>query len=78
MSYQPRLKTKFEETIKTNLKEKFGYTSTMQIPRITKICLNQGVGIAVADKKLNSFFKEFTISFRYVSFNLGEYVVAIT
>ncbi|MDZ4756951.1 MAG: 50S ribosomal protein L5 [Bacteroidota bacterium] len=52
MSYQPRLKTKFEESIKSNLKEKFGYTSTMQIPRITKICLNQGLGDAVADKKL--------------------------
>lgn len=52
MSYQPRLKTKYEEQIKSTLKEKFGYKSTMQIPKITKICLNQGLGDAVADKKL--------------------------
>lgn len=52
MSYQPRLKVKYQESIKTNLKEKFGYSSVMQIPKITKICLNQGLGDAVSDKKL--------------------------
>jgi large subunit ribosomal protein L5 len=34
------------------MKEKFGYKNVMQIPRLTKICINQGVGAAVADKKL--------------------------
>lgn len=52
MNYQPRLRKKYEETIKANLKSKFGYKSIMQTPKLVKICLNQGVGAAVSDKKL--------------------------
>lgn len=50
--YTPRLKDKYSKDIVTALKEKFGYKNVMQIPKLTKICLNQGVGAAVADKKL--------------------------
>jgi large subunit ribosomal protein L5 len=48
----PRLKTKYDETIVPSLKEKFAYTSVMQVPKIEKIAINQGLGDAVADKKL--------------------------
>lgn len=52
MSYTPRLKTQYKEEIVASLKEKFSYTSVMQVPKIEKICLNQGVGDAVSDKRL--------------------------
>lgn len=52
MAYTPRLQTKFQEQITPALKEKFGYTSVMQVPKVTKICLNQGLGKAVADRKI--------------------------
>ena len=52
MSYQPRLKTKYKEEIVASLKEQFQYKTLMQVPRIEKVCLNQGVGLATADKKL--------------------------
>ncbi len=52
MSYIPRLKTQYQDEIAPALKEKFGYTSTMEVPKLTKICLNQGVGEAVSDKRL--------------------------
>jgi large subunit ribosomal protein L5 len=48
----PRLKDKFLAEVTPKLKEKFQYKSIMQVPKITKIVLNKGVGIAVADKKL--------------------------
>lgn len=48
----PRLKTKYQEEIKENLMTNFNYKSSMQIPKLQKICINQGVGAAVADKKL--------------------------
>ncbi|MCX7728441.1 MAG: 50S ribosomal protein L5 [Bacteroidia bacterium] len=50
--YQPRLKTKYQTEIVKNLKEKFQYKNIMQVPRLEKIVINQGVGEAVADKKL--------------------------
>lgn len=50
--YSPRLKETYSKTVIPALKEKFGYKNVMQIPRLTKICLNQGVGAAVSDKKL--------------------------
>ncbi len=52
MSYQPRLKTKYREEVAPALKEEFGYSSPMEIPRLLKICINQGVGDATQDKKL--------------------------
>jgi large subunit ribosomal protein L5 len=48
----PRLKEKYTKEIVPALKEKFQYKSVMQVPRITKICVNKGIGAAVADKKL--------------------------
>ena len=47
-----RLQVQFREKIAPALIEKFGYTSPMQVPRITKITLNMGVSEAVADKKV--------------------------
>lgn len=48
----PRLKEKYTQEIVPALKQKFQYKSIMQVPRITKICVNKGIGAAVADKKL--------------------------
>ncbi len=48
----PRLKEKYQNEVKDQLKEKFQYKSVMQVPRLTKIVLNKGIGAAVADKKL--------------------------
>jgi large subunit ribosomal protein L5 len=50
--YIPTLKTKYNEEIIPELMKKFGYASVMQTPRLQKIVLNQGVGQAIADKKL--------------------------
>jgi len=52
MSYVPRLRTKYFEEVVPNLQKRFEYKSSMEVPRITKICLNQGIGKATADKKL--------------------------
>jgi large subunit ribosomal protein L5 len=49
---KPRLKETYTKTVVPALQAKFGYRNVMQIPKITKICLNQGVGEAVSDKKL--------------------------
>ena len=47
-----RLQQHYKEKIVGDLTTKFGYKSVMQVPRITKITLNMGVGEAVADKKV--------------------------
>lgn len=52
MTYVPRLKAKYKEEIRTALKEKFQYKSVMQVPKLVKISVNQGVGGATTDKKL--------------------------
>lgn len=52
MEYVPTLKTRYREEIIPVLMKDFGYKSVMQVPRLEKIVLNQGVGQAVADKKL--------------------------
>ena len=52
MSYTPNLKTKYSDEIVPALIKEFGYKSIMQVPRLEKIVINQGVGSAVADKKL--------------------------
>lgn len=60
--YTPRLKTKYYEEIQGALKETFGYTSVMAIPKLQKISVNQGVGEGVSDKKLvDSAVEEMTI-----------------
>ncbi|GEP96247.1 50S ribosomal protein L5 [Chitinophaga cymbidii] len=51
-TYQPRLQTKYRNEVVAALQKKFNYKSTMQVPRLTKICLNQGINGAVGDKKL--------------------------
>ena len=50
--YTPRLRSKYSEEIVGNLQEKFAYKSIMQVPKLLKICLNQGLGDAVTDKKM--------------------------
>ncbi len=52
MEHIPNLKNKYKDEIISNLKEKFNYSSVMQVPRLLKIVVNQGVGQAVADKKM--------------------------
>ncbi|MCT4625224.1 MAG: 50S ribosomal protein L5 [Schleiferiaceae bacterium] len=48
----PRLKTKYKEEIVPALTKEFAYKNVMQVPRLLKINLSQGLGAAVADKKL--------------------------
>lgn len=48
----PRLKERYNAEIKKTLSDKFGYNSVMRVPKLTKIVLSQGIGDAVADKKL--------------------------
>ncbi|MBK9292734.1 MAG: 50S ribosomal protein L5 [Bacteroidetes bacterium] len=52
MSYQPRLKTLYQSEIVPALTKEFNYTTIMQVPRLVKISLNQGIGAALTDKKL--------------------------
>lgn len=52
MSYLPRLKKRYNEEIRPELMQKNQYRSIMQVPKISKIVVNQGVGAAVGDKKL--------------------------
>jgi len=61
-NYKPRLATKYHEEVVPALVKKFNYTSVMQAPKLEKICLNQGVKGAVADKKLvDEAVKEMTL-----------------
>ena len=52
MSYKPRLKERYKGEIIQALRDQFGYKSVMQVPRLQKIVLSQGIGDAVADKKI--------------------------
>lgn len=52
MSYTPRLKTRYKEEIVPKLKDKFEYKNIMEVPKVTKVCLNQGLGQAIQDKKI--------------------------
>jgi large subunit ribosomal protein L5 len=52
MTYVPRLKEKYAKEVVPALKKQFEYKSSMQVPRLQKICINQGIGSAVSDKKL--------------------------
>jgi large subunit ribosomal protein L5 len=49
--YKARLRLQFEETIRPELTKQFGYKNPMQVPMITKIVLNMGIGEGVADRK---------------------------
>ena len=52
MEYVPRLKKEYQDRIIPALMERFQFKSKMQAPRLTKIVLSQGLGKAVADKKI--------------------------
>ena len=52
MNYVPRLREKYSQEIIAALMEQFGYKTVMQVPKLQKIVLNQGLGDAIADKKL--------------------------
>jgi large subunit ribosomal protein L5 len=61
-TYTPRLKEQYEREIRARLKDELGLSSIMQVPRITKITLNMGVGEAKNDaKQLDSAIEELTI-----------------
>ena len=61
MAYSPRLKDKYKADVVPALQKKYGYSSSMQVPKLKKICVNQGIGDAVSDKKLiESAVKEMT------------------
>jgi large subunit ribosomal protein L5 len=51
-NYIPRFKQKYREEVIPALMEQFQYGSIMEVPRLVKICLNQGIGEATQDKKL--------------------------
>ena len=60
MEYIPRLKKKYKEEVINNLKT--NYKSIMQVPKLVKICLNQGLGSAISDKKqIEAAQKEMTL-----------------
>lgn len=52
MKHQPRLRKHYYEEVVPALTKEFGYKSVMQVPKLTKIAINQGIGAALADKKL--------------------------
>ena len=49
--YEPRLKKHYNEVVRKQMLEEFGYANEMEIPRVTKIVVNMGVGEATADSK---------------------------
>lgn len=60
--YTPRLKTQYENEIRPALKDELGLSSVMQVPKITKITLNMGVGEAKNDaKQLDAAVEELTV-----------------
>ena len=62
MSYIPRLNTKYKEEVVPKLIEQFSYKSSMEVPKLIKIAINQGVGLATQDKKLvENALKEMTM-----------------
>ena len=60
-AYEPRLKSEYRTRIRKALKDQFGYTNEMQIPKLDKIVLNMGIGEAVNDsKKVQAAIKDLT------------------
>ena len=58
-AYEPRLKRKYREEIRTKLQEQFNYSNPMKVPKLDKVVINMGVGEAVADsKKIKSALAE--------------------
>ncbi|MBP6184192.1 MAG: 50S ribosomal protein L5 [Saprospiraceae bacterium] len=61
MSYQPRLKAYYKDHVVPTLMKQFNYSNVMQVPRLVKIAVNQGVGAATQDKKIvEAALKEMT------------------
>lgn len=61
-TYTPRLKAQYENEIRPALKDELGLSSVMQVPKITKITLNMGVGEAKNDaKQLDAAIEELTV-----------------
>jgi large subunit ribosomal protein L5 len=58
MSYTPNLYKKYTDVVVPFMQQKFAYQNVMEIPKIEKICLNQGIGAAVNDKKLIDYAVE--------------------
>ena len=58
MSDKPRLKERYVQEIVPGLKKEFDYKSVMQVPKLQKIVINQGVGEATSDKRLVDFATE--------------------
>jgi len=59
--YEPRLKAIYRDEIRARMKEQFGYTNEMQVPKLEKVVLNMGIGEAVTDsKKVNAAVKDLT------------------
>ena len=58
MGYLPRLKEEYKSRIIGALKEEFGYTNVMQVPKLERIVVSRGVGAAEADKKLIDYSVE--------------------
>lgn len=52
MSYTANLRKRYTDVVIPHMMEKFAYKNVMEIPKLEKICLNQGVGVAVNDKKI--------------------------
>ena len=52
MEYVPELRKKYKEVIVPALTKEFNYSTPMQVPKLVKIVINQGVGKAIADKKI--------------------------
>src|SRR6478609_8128814 len=50
-AYEPRLKSEYRARVRAAMKEQFGYTNEMQVPKLDKIVLNMGIGEAVQDSK---------------------------
>ena len=61
-TYVPRLKVRYESEIRPRLEEELGVSSRMQVPRVTKVTLNMGVGEAKTDAKaLDAAIDELTV-----------------
>ena len=50
-AYVPRLKLQYEEELRAEMTKEFGYANPMQIPRLSKVVLNMGIGESVVDTK---------------------------
>ncbi len=52
MEYQARVRNRYYDEVVPALKEQFQYKNAMQVPKLVKICINQGLGTAISDKKI--------------------------